>query len=356
MEGRIKELISSGTGRLDFSVFEEIVQEFENSYIDFKSLYDFRELTKKGIDKNAKKNEIVKKIGEMVSAFANYEGGIVVFGVKEVKKNKERKIEKSGIDEDIIPCTITNWLSRVVASSTEPNIQRFCIKRIKNEKNENYYLIVVDKSESAPHQAKDFKYYGRFDDQNLPLRDMQIRDIINRKTTPNVRIRLHFKDISSLGKIDLFVSVEVLNDVSVQNPCVMVTTHDKGALLMTPSSAIPPLWKITRPEEGIRKRYLYAPIIYARDEYHFDVVKMDLKNTRNNKRSQRNPDSLEITFVGSNSKSISWTFKVESDGEWLAWIQDQNDKLLYCFPESMAAHSVQDFENPTEGVVVDQHT
>jgi hypothetical protein len=48
----------------------------------------------------------------------------------------------------------------------------------------------VEQSQTGPHQARDGKYYKRFNLQSVPMHDYEIRDILRRSTTPNLHVKL----------------------------------------------------------------------------------------------------------------------------------------------------------------------
>jgi len=66
------------------------------------------------------------------------------------------------------------------------------IERIDMQTGNFGYVISVPKSQTGPHQAPDGKYYKRFNFQSVPMHDYEIRDVMRRAITADLRVLLAF--------------------------------------------------------------------------------------------------------------------------------------------------------------------
>lgn len=120
----------------------------------------------------------VKEISKDVSAFANSDGGVLIYGVQEDKAT-HLPISIDGVDSKIYS---HEWLENIIKSNISPIIPDFVIKTIKIKKGSNLviYSISIPKSYRAPHQAKDKKFYKRYNFKSEAMENYEINDIRNR--------------------------------------------------------------------------------------------------------------------------------------------------------------------------------
>jgi len=154
-----------------------------------------------------------KEISKDVSAFANSDGGVIIYGVKEFdetdKKHLPEKVE-DGFDPSMIS---KEWLEQVITSNIQPKINGLTIKPIPTGiDNKVIYIVVIPKSSTA-HQAGDKRYYKRYNFESVPMEDYEIRDVMNRGRVPIVepvfaeRYLSDFKD----GKPGYELNVKLVN-------------------------------------------------------------------------------------------------------------------------------------------------
>lgn len=145
-------------------------KEQENIALDYKAC-DSLENT------DGKKNEISKD----VSAFANYAGGVIVYGMKEVNHIATE------LDAGFDPTTITKeWLEDVIQGRIHPRIHDVHINPVKlttRSPGKVAYAVTILQSNTA-HQAHDKRYYKRFNFKSEPMEDHEIRDVMNRLKFP----------------------------------------------------------------------------------------------------------------------------------------------------------------------------
>jgi len=134
---------------------------------------------------DGKKAEITKD----VSAMANSAGGVIIYGVAEYQ-DKVRK----HLPEKIDPIDRTEfskeWLEHVI-SNIQPKIDGVIIHPVPIDTAPNHVVYVVEIPQShTAHQAKDMRYYRRFNFESVPMADYEIRDVMGRRQ--HARIELEF--------------------------------------------------------------------------------------------------------------------------------------------------------------------
>ena len=135
-----------------------------------------------------KKDEILKD----VSAFANSDGGMIIYGIKEDKQNHTFSID-TGIDAS--KRNWQEWVGQIIDSGIFPKISGIKINSINLDSGNFAYAIEIPKSSSAPHQSPDKKYYKRSNSQSQPMEHYEIDDIRNRSLLilPLVNVDIEIK-------------------------------------------------------------------------------------------------------------------------------------------------------------------
>lgn len=143
----------------------------ENIHLDYKAAG--------ALDKDdRKRSEITKD----VSAFANSDGGIIVYGVSE-EDHKPKRI--CPIDGRIYT---KEWLENVI-QLIQPRIENVMIYPIRvDDIGQSIYVVKIPRSGDAPHMAKDKRYYKRFNFKSEPMEDYEVKDLYNRISVPKLEI------------------------------------------------------------------------------------------------------------------------------------------------------------------------
>lgn len=135
---------------------------------------------------DGKKNEIAKD----VSSFANSDGGIIIYGIKEYELDTRFLPEKiDAVDRNAFS---KETLEQIINSRIAPRLHGVKITPVTiGDPNDNavVYVVEIPKSDTA-HQASDKKYYRRFNFQSIAMDDWEIKDIINRKNKSQIIIGL----------------------------------------------------------------------------------------------------------------------------------------------------------------------
>ena len=144
----------------------------ENIHLDYKAAGALDKKNEK------KRNEITKD----VSAFANSDGGIIIYGISE-EDHKPKEI--SPIDGRIYT---KGWLENVI-QLIQPRIDGLKIYPIRiGDLEKSIYVAKIPKSGNAPHMARDKRYYKRFNFKSEPMEDYEVKDLYNRIFIPKIKI------------------------------------------------------------------------------------------------------------------------------------------------------------------------
>ena len=139
----------------------------------------------------ANKSRSIEVLTKEVSAFNNADGGTIVIGVQEITQDK---LTYPGSIEDGVPAsqfTLT-WLTQIVQDNISPSIPELRIRAVPLSGDltvKTAFVIYIPRGKQAV-QAKDYKYYQRHEDQSVPIRDFQVRDVNNRVVGPDLRFDL----------------------------------------------------------------------------------------------------------------------------------------------------------------------
>lgn len=126
-----------------------------------------------------RKTEMCKDI----SAMANSQGGIIIYGIKEFDDQLKKHLPEKITPVDRTKIT-KEWIENVIHGNVFPRIENLIIHPINlNEPNEVAYVIEIPQSTTA-HQSSDLKYYKRYNFKAQPMYDYEIRDIMNRNKYP----------------------------------------------------------------------------------------------------------------------------------------------------------------------------
>ncbi len=156
--------------KLDYTmddVMSLITDQVEESiYLDFKDA--------RALDKGEKKRIDLSKD---VASFANSDGGIIVYGIKE---DNHVASEISFIDGNEFT---KEWLEQVINSSVQRHISGINIYPIRDngDISKTIYIVKIPLSYDAPHLSKDNRYYKRYNFMSVPMEEYEVRQSYNRK-------------------------------------------------------------------------------------------------------------------------------------------------------------------------------
>ena len=135
-------------------------QAEENIHLDFKRGDALRKDDKT-------KNEIAKD----VSAFANSDGGIIIYGIEEI----------DNIATNIVPVnaneTSKEWLEQVISNRIKRPLQGVIIDPIRiNDSGEYVFVVRIPKSRLRPHQTLAHRYFKRNNFESIDMEEHEVRD------------------------------------------------------------------------------------------------------------------------------------------------------------------------------------
>jgi len=169
-----------------------------------------------------KQNDKTTEITKDVSAMANSDGGVIIYGMKEFPAPKNHLPEK--IDPVDRTQFSKEWLEDII-HLIRPRIDGVTIIPVNVAGNDTCYVVEIPSSTTA-HQARDHKYYKRHNFKAEPMEDYEVRLVMNRATAPNVSIRFENQMSKTIGQA-LYYGLHPV----IKNEGIQVVKHMKLVLL-----------------------------------------------------------------------------------------------------------------------------
>jgi len=134
---------------------------------------------------DGKRAEVTKD----VSSFANSSGGVVVYGIAEFDDDAKRHLPER-LDPIQRAQISKEWLDQVI-QTIRPKIEGVIIHPVPISETDNTvcYVVEVPQSHTA-HMARDHRYYKRQNFNVLPMEDYEVRDVMNRRGQPKLRVSI----------------------------------------------------------------------------------------------------------------------------------------------------------------------
>lgn len=159
----------------DWKLIESLINnEVEESInIDYKA--------GEALDKADKKKA---EISKDVSAFANSNGGIIIYGINELH-HKPSSI--SFIDGTVFT---KEWLEQIITSTIHRTITGVKIFPLRKDGDikKTIYVVQIPESISAPHMAKDKRFYRRYNFESVFMDEYEVRNLYSKKSTADLSI------------------------------------------------------------------------------------------------------------------------------------------------------------------------
>lgn len=147
------------------SLIENEVEE--SIHLDFKEA--------EALDKTENKK---KELSKDIASFANSDGGIIIYGIKE-ENHKAHSL--SFVNGNIFT---KEWIEQLINSTIQrhiPDLKIFPI-RFDNSILKSIYVIKIPKSVEAPHISRDKRFYKRFNFESVYMEEYEIRQLYGRKS------------------------------------------------------------------------------------------------------------------------------------------------------------------------------
>jgi hypothetical protein len=153
----------------------------ENTYLEFKRADS---LIPHPSNKTKTLEDLKNEIAKDVSAFANSDGGILIYGIAE---ESHVATDYSFIDGNAFT---KETLEQIINSRIHRKIDGLKIEPIRfgNDISKTIYIIEIPRSSNAPHQTKDKKFYKRRNFYVDEMEEFEIRDLYNRKNLTKLEI------------------------------------------------------------------------------------------------------------------------------------------------------------------------
>ena len=172
--------------------FDDVMSLINNNAEESINL-DFK--ASEALDKvDGKKKEISKD----VSAFANSDGGIIVYGIAE-ENHKANSV--SFVDGDAYS---KEWLEQIINSGIQRRIDGLKIYPIRKDGDikQTIYIVKIPYSYDVPHINRDKKYYKRFNFESVPMEEYEVRQLYERKRKSKLLIATYSVDFVENGEYD----------------------------------------------------------------------------------------------------------------------------------------------------------
>jgi hypothetical protein len=139
----------------------------------------------KASDSVDRKDERKLEMARDVSAFANGDGGQIVYGMTE--KDHEPAGLDNGVDPKVYP---EIWFEQVLQQHITPAVRGLRIRHVPLGKGFVAVVIDIPATTGDPHQASDGRYYRRHNFNRLRMEHYEVRDAFRRATTPHLFVEL----------------------------------------------------------------------------------------------------------------------------------------------------------------------
>jgi hypothetical protein len=152
----------------DFSDVQSLIdnQIEESIHLDFKA---GGALSKEP----AKKKELSKD----VAAFANSDGGIIIYGLSEQNHVASSFSYVDGNEFN------KEWLEQLINTAINRRIDGIEIFPIRKDNDflKTVYIVKIPRSVDAPHQSQDKRFYKRFNFESVMMEEYEVRQLYGRK-------------------------------------------------------------------------------------------------------------------------------------------------------------------------------
>lgn len=136
----------------------------ESVYLDFKAADSLTDGKKKDIRKD-------------VSAFANSDGGVIIYGISEVD---QRADSFSFVDGSKVT---KEWLEQVINDGIQRRIDGIRIHpvRFDDDLKKTVFVVEIPVSPFVPHMTNENRFYRRFNFMSVPMEEYEVRNSYHRK-------------------------------------------------------------------------------------------------------------------------------------------------------------------------------
>jgi len=184
------------------------IQQYINDQIEENHRLEY-----KAAGSLVKTDKARREITKDVSAMANADGGIIIYGVSEHPEHRHLPEKIDPIDRSQIS---KEWLEQNINNIQPPieGVEVYPIPLSADDPNLVVYVVEIPQSDTA-HQATDCTYYYRFNFEVRCMTDTQVRDVMGRSKYPKIELSFRFMT-SRVGPIT--------------NHALIITAHNRGRI------------------------------------------------------------------------------------------------------------------------------
>lgn len=220
------------------------IASWDESYIEALPCGEYDWIEYKGAEWFRIDAECLDQLSKYASAYANYDGGYLVVGVKE-RKGMPPTVDAGGVA--LSPTKdIKAWLEDKLPNLTDPTLPRIKIRIVEPTSptsgispGHGVIVVYIPASTSAPHQARDHKYYTRLGSKLAPLGTRAVMDMMQRIKHPNLLAEA-FLNLKRPDDCSLLIRIHNESDVLARHVGVRIKcpVHFRKTLLSFPDSTI----------------------------------------------------------------------------------------------------------------------
>jgi hypothetical protein len=167
--------------------------------------------------KNVEENK--KEIAKDVSAFANSDGGLIIYGIaeKNYKADSYAFVDGNQITKE--------WLEQIINSRIHRKIDELTIDpiRIDNTIEQTIYVVKIPRSLNAPHQTSHKKFYKRYNFESVEMEEYEIRNLYTRQDKTSLKIaRPRIFGSPSMSQGEKIIKFRVSMEFNIENTGKMI--------------------------------------------------------------------------------------------------------------------------------------
>ncbi|MCC6649751.1 MAG: ATP-binding protein [Candidatus Eisenbacteria bacterium] len=194
---------------------------------------------KRAADEEFAKQPTRSKLAEMISGFANSDGGIVVWGVD------ARPLDGIDAARELAPLkrpeVFASRLKALLPDATTPAVEDVLVRVLSCEDGQGFVVTLVPASDGGPHLAKysEDRYIRRTGDRFVRMEHYEVADMFGRRRRPVLSLRhtLRFDSTypltreSSEWRLDLILAVGNSGRGVARAPYLALRTSTNRAVL-----------------------------------------------------------------------------------------------------------------------------